>query len=66
MKPQSFNDILAGIAFVAAIGAVTYLAVVTKSELVIGALVNLMGMAGAWYYRGRVETPPTPPRSPSV
>ena len=57
MKPQSFNDILAGGAFMAGIFSLVYLAVITKSELVIGALVNLVGMGAAWYYRGRVSAP---------
>jgi hypothetical protein len=37
--------------------AVIYLAVVLRSEAAGGALLGLLGLAGSFLFRGRVETP---------
>ena len=51
----SFDDCLRGLLSLSTILAVGYLAVVVRDEAASGALIGLLGLAGSWLFRGKVE-----------
>lgn len=57
MTDDRLREVTASLMTVVALGIVGYLAIVTRHEAAIGALIGIVSIGAQWFLRGRVETP---------
>jgi len=59
MQQPTFGEAVGAVMVLEAMGVISYLAVVTKNEITIGALISVVAGGVTYFIRGRLQ-PPTP------